>query len=332
MKTKKVAAMSELEFSAVGFGCWGISGGDVWNNTTDENSIKSVQKAVDLGINFFDVAPVYGFGHAEEILGRALKGHRDEVIVASKCGLVWDDQQNITNNLTAANVRREIDDSLRRLQTDYIDIYQLHWPDPATPIEETMAALEGIKEAGKIRHIGVSNFSLKLTQQAMGTGNIVSYQGLYNMLERNPDSYHNIPLTYRVEDEILPYCLENGLAFFPYSPLFQGLLTDSFKAGGNFDKNDVRSANPKLVGDTFNTYFEISEKLRAFAQEINRPLSQIAINWLVNQKAVTSIICGAQIPEHVEENVGSVAWELTDGMTARLAEILDSYRDIVVSG
>jgi aryl-alcohol dehydrogenase-like predicted oxidoreductase len=326
VKTKKVPAMPDLEFSAVGFGCWGISGGDVWNNTTDENSIAAVQRALDLGVNFFDVAPVYGFGHAEEVLGRALTGRRQDVIIGSKCGLVWDDQKNITNDLTAANVRREIDDSLRRLQTDYIDVYQLHWPDPATPIEETMAALLKIQAAGKIRYIGVSNFSLGLMQQAMATGAVASYQGLYNLLERNPDSYHNIPLAYRVEDEILPFCREQGLAFFPYSPLFQGLLTDGFKATDNFDENDARAANPKLVGETFNTYFAVSEKLREFAREIGKPLSQIAINWLINQAAVTSVICGAQTPQHVEENVGSTRWDLTDEMMDSIARILQPYR------
>ena len=321
----KVAAMPELEFSAVGFGSWGISGGDVWNDTTDEDSIKSVQRAVDLGINFFDVAPVYGFGHAEEILGRALGKRRKNVIIATKCGLVWDDQHNISNNLTPDSIRQEIDNSLRRLKTDYVDIYQLHWPDPATPIEETMAVLERIKTAGKIRHIGVSNFSLDLTKKAMAASPVASFQGLYNMLEHNASSYHNIPLTYRVKDEILPYCRENGLAFFPYSPLFQGLLTDSFKASGNFDESDVRSANPKLVGDTFRAYFEISEKLREFAQEIGKPLSQIAINWLINQQAVTSVICGAQIPQHVEENVGSVTWKLTEEINEQLSEIIDPF-------
>jgi aryl-alcohol dehydrogenase-like predicted oxidoreductase len=155
---------------------------------------------VDLGINLFDVAPVYGFGHAEEVLGKALKGRRQKVLIASKCGLLWDGQRNITNNLTAKSILWEIDNSLRRLNTDHIDIYQLHWPDPNTPIEETIEALHSIKEAGKIRYIGVSNFSVELTKQAMEIDTIVSYQGLYNMLERNPESYHEIPLTYRTQE------------------------------------------------------------------------------------------------------------------------------------
>ena len=140
MDTKTVAAMDEA-FSVVGYGCWGISGGDVWNSTTDQDSIRAVRAAVDGGVTFFDVAPVYGFGHAETILGKALGNRRSNVLVATKCGLVWDDQGNITNDLSAASILAEIDRSLRRLGVDYVDIYQMHWPDPATPIEESMEAL-----------------------------------------------------------------------------------------------------------------------------------------------------------------------------------------------
>lgn len=326
MKTKRVPIMPEEKFSAVGFGCWALGGREVWNNSEDTNLIWAVHRAVDLGVNFFDVAPVYGFGHAEEILGRALEGRRDKVLIGTKCGLVWDDQKRITNNLTAANVYREIDASLRRLNTDYVDIYQMHWPDPATSIEETMEALVRIKEAGKIRYIGASNFSVSLMAQAMAVSTLVSHQGLYNLLERNADSYHSIPLDYRTEAEILPFCKQHGLAFFPYSPLFQGLLTGTFKASGNFDENDVRSHNPKLTGERFKTYFGIVQELQAFAREIGKPLNQIAINWLINHETVTSVICGAQTPQHVDSNVGSVGWTLTEEMMARIEQILEPYK------
>ncbi|MEM7113250.1 MAG: aldo/keto reductase [Chloroflexota bacterium] len=325
MRMKKVALIEE-EISAVGFGCWATGGADVWNNTTDQGSIAAIQRAVDLGVNFFDVAPVYGLGHAETVLGQALRGRRQKVLIATKCGLVWDEQKRVRNDLTAVSLHQEIDTSLQRLQTDYIDLYQIHWPDPNTPIAETMAALEAIKQSGKIRHIGVSNFSLALTQEAMQHGTVVSHQGLYNMLERNPDSYHNIPLAYRVEDEILPFCQQQGMAFLPYSPIFQGLLTDGFQASGNFDSNDVRSANPKLNGERFHTYFGMREALRGFAERIKRPLSQIAINWLIEQEAVTSVICGAQTVAHVAENTGSQSWQLTDDMMAEVEAILAPYK------
>ena len=328
MKTKRVPKIDE-ELSAVGFGCWTISGSNFWNNVNDQDSIKAVQKAVELEVNFFDVAPVYGFGHSESILGEALKGNRHIVFIASKCGLVWDDQKRVSNNLTKHSLFKEIDDSLQRLQTDYIDLYQIHWPDPNTPIEETMEALELIKESGKIRYIGITNFSIELMQKAMNYSTIASHQGLYNMLERNADSYHNISLDYKVEKEVLPFCQKHGMAFFPYSPLFQALLAGKFKAEKNFSKNDVRSNNPKLTGETFKVYFEIAEKLKAYMQEIDKPLVQVAINWLINQEAVTSVICGARNAQQVEKNIGSVKWDLTDEIMEQIEKILTPYKQYI---
>ncbi|UCD30643.1 MAG: aldo/keto reductase [Planctomycetota bacterium] len=181
----------------------------------------------------------------------------------------------MTNDLTAKNIFQEIDQSLRRLDIDHIDIYQLHWPDPNTPIEETIDALEQIKASGKIRYIGVSNFSLELLKQAMALTTVVSFQGLYNMLEHNPTSYHNIPLEYRTQKEILPFCREYGLAFFPYSPLFQGLLTGTFRAKGNFDENDVRANNPKLSGRSFEIYFEVTRQLRILPKKLASPYPKL---------------------------------------------------------
>ena len=328
MKMKKVDAL-DFELSAVGFGCWAAGGSIVWNDADDDSTIRAIQRAVDLGINFFDVAPVYGFGHAERMLGRALGSRRQQVIIASKCGLRWDDTHTIVNNLRPESIMQEIDDSLRRLQTDYIDIYQMHWPDPATPIAESMQVLVQLQAAGKIRHIGVSNFSRALTDEARAYGAIVSHQGLYNLLEHNPTQYHSIPLPYRTKDEILPYCLEHGMAFFPYSPLFQGLLTNEFKAKNQFDSQDVRSANPKLNGDLFELYYRIRAELLAFADQIGTPLAQVAINWLVDQPAVTSVICGAQTVAQVEENVGSASWTLTPEMRAEIERILQPVRHLL---
>ncbi|MDI9374169.1 MAG: aldo/keto reductase, partial [Thermotogota bacterium] len=227
MKYRKVKKIEE-KLSTLGYGCWGISGPSFWDGTTDDDSIKTIRKAVGEGINFFDVAPVYGFGHAEEVLGKAIKGMRNDIFIATKCGLVWDQQNRISNCLKPESIRREIEASLRRLQTDRVDLYQLHWPDPRVDIEETMDAVNELKKAGMIRYIGLSNFSLSLAERAMKVSDIASMQGLYNMLERNPKSYHNIPLEYAVEKEVLPFVKENGMAFLPYSPLFQGLLTGTF--------------------------------------------------------------------------------------------------------
>ena len=330
MKMKKVRALG-FELSAVGFGCWAAGGTIVWNNANDDSTIRAIQRGIELGINFFDVAPVYGFGHAETILGQALGVRRHQVIIATKCGLRWDDSRTIVNNLRPESIMQEIEDSLRRLQTDYIDLYQMHWPDPATPIGETMEALLQIQASGKIRNIGVSNFSRALADEARTYGQIVSHQGIYNMLEHNPTHYHNNPLTYRVKSEILPHCLEHGMAFFPYSPLLQGLLTDHFKVENQFDAKDVRATNPKLNGEKFKLYYQIRAELLAFSADIGKPLAQVAINWLIDQTAVTSVICGAQTTAQVEENAASASWTLTPAMSAEIERILQPYNDVLNS-
>jgi len=325
MKFKAVDAMPGLSFSAVGFGCWGISGGDTWNGTNDAESIRTVRAAVDLGVNLFDVAPVYGAGHAEVVLGEALEGRRDEVLIASKCGMVWDEHGVVRLDLSPQSITREVEQSLRRLRTDHLDLYQMHWPDPETPVEASMEALEALRSAGKIRHIGVTNFSAERTERCVSVAPVTSHQGLYNMLEHDPVAYHGIPLEYRTASEILPMVSRQGMAFFPYSPLFQGLLTDDFKHTGNFDHNDVRAANPKLNGELFTVYFEIAQALRAFAREIGRPLSHLAINWLAAQDAVTSVIAGGQTVQHVTQNAAAVAWDLTPEMSDQIEQILAPY-------
>lgn len=315
----KTVPMIEEPLSVIGFGTW-ASGGD-WEGAEDDASVETIRRAVDLGINFFDVAPVYGLGHAERILGRALTGRREEVLIATKCGLVWDQQNRVTNDASAASLPTQVEESLRRLGTDVIDLLQIHWPDPSTPIAETMGALVRLRDDGKIRYIGVSNFSLDQTREAMAHGPVASFQGLYNLLEHNPTHYHEIPLDYRVADEILPFCARHGLAFLPYSPLFQGLLTDEFDPQG-LDDGDVRTGNPHLRGERLARYLTLRDALLTLAQRLGRPLSQLAINWLVEQPAVTSVIAGAIRPEQVEQNVGSLDWTLTSEIQREIDAIL----------
>ncbi|MGB9790355.1 MAG: aldo/keto reductase [Thermotoga caldifontis] len=305
--------------SVIGLGCWGLSGPKVWKNSSDEQSIKVVHKALELGVNFFDVAPVYGFGHAEEILGKAIKGFpRDKIIIATKCGLVWDQQGRIKRCLTKESIMKEIDASLMRLKTDYVDLYQLHWPDPNTPIEETMEAMIILKDQGKVRFIGLSNFSIDTAARLLP--HISSMQGLYNLFERNARSYHNIALEYRTESEVLPFCRMNGLAFFPYSPLMQGVLTGKLSQNEVF--TDVRSANPKLVGENYRKYIDAVNKLKGIATKLQKPLSQISLNWLLRHEPVTSIIAGATSPEEVEENVKTVEWEMSDDVYNEIERIV----------
>lgn len=323
---KKVAKIQE-EISAIGIGCWNF-GGD-WDHPDEQTSIQIIHAAIDAGINLFDVAPVYGWGRSETILGKALKdGQRQKVLIASKCGLLWNDRHETANNLTKASLLQEIDRSLSRLQTDYIDIYQLHWPDHATPIEETVEALETIKKAGKIRYIGLSNFSPRDTEIFMSMTEIHCQQSLYNMLERNTDSYHGIPLEYQTEKEILPMVKKYGQAFLPYSPLFQGLLTGRFTHGRNFSEKDIRNENPKLSGSAFDTYYGATLRLSDICKEIDRPMSELALNWLRQKPEVTSIIGGASSLSQLEKNLHSLSWDIPVPVMAEIDDILKPFENL----
>ena len=319
---KTVEAMPDLQFSAVGMGTWAAGGSDVWNHSNDQDNIATIQRAIELGVTYFDTAPVYGMGHSETILGQAVAGQRDKIIIGSKCGLVWDEQKRVSNNLTADSILEEVDRSLKRLGTDYIDLYQLHWPDSNTPLEETAKGLQAALDSGKIRYVGLSNYSLEDALKLQSMVPIASFQGLYNMLERNAESYHGIPLGYRVEREVFPACDQYGWAFFPYSPLFQGLLTGTFNKEGNFDNNDVRASNPKLNGEAFEVYFQKACALKAIAEEQNCSLAQLALAWLVSRKQVTSIISGALNTQEIESNAAACNVQLSNEAQKKIEDII----------
>jgi aryl-alcohol dehydrogenase-like predicted oxidoreductase len=319
---KRRMGNSELEVSVVGFGCWGTSGGEFWTGGNDKDSIEAIQTAFEQSVNFFDVAPVYGFGHAEEVLGKAMQGKRNEIIIGSKCGLVWDDSHRISNNLSRESILKEIDDSLRRLNTDYIDLYQLHWPDYNTPIQETMETLNDIKKAGKIRYIGLSNYPVKLAEEALQYSEVASQQCLYNMFDRNEDLYHGIPLYYHTEDEILTFCKKHNIGFIPYSPLAQGLLTGKFNLDKNFDSNDVRVNNPNLNGAKLAESIGKVKELQEISKRIEKPLNQIAINWLISNPVITTVICGAKTAEQATKNSLSGSWKLDDETLKEINSVL----------
>lgn len=321
MKYKKVQRMQE-EISEIGLGCWSF-GGD-WDESDDNNTEQIVLAAVEAGINLFDVAPVYGFGHSETVLGNVLKKHhlRDRVLIASKCGLLWNEKRETRNNLTKESILWEIEQSLIRLQTDTIDIYQLHWPDPNTPLEETASALKEIQASGKIRYIGLSNFSQKDVAKFEEHLQVHTQQSLYNMLERNTSHYHRIPLAYQTERDVLPYVREHGQAFFPYSPLFQGLLTGAFTMGQNFSGADIRNQNPKFGRAAFNPYYEAAGALKDFSASIGKPMVEVALNWLRQKPEVTSIISGAGNTEQLLGNLNCLEWELTTEMLASINKII----------
>lgn len=324
---KRVARIEE-EISAMGVGCWNM-GGD-WDGSEERTSIEIIHGAVDLGINFFDVAPVYGWGVSETVLGKALKegGLRDKVLIASKGGLLWNERHETANNLSKESLLKEIDASLTRLQTDHVDIYQMHWPDPAVPLEETAEALNIMKKAGKIRYVGLSNFAQADVEKMMEYISVDCQQSLYNMLERNPTTYHGIELDYLTEKEVLPNVKKYGQAFLPYSPLFQGLLAGKFLDGIDFSKRDIRNENPKLVGERFQVYQDGARRLKAFADEAGHPMNEMALNWLRQKEEVTSIIGGASSVEQLEKNIHCTTWDLTEEELKKIDEILEPFENL----
>jgi aryl-alcohol dehydrogenase-like predicted oxidoreductase len=320
MRTVTIPQLGEAA-SVIGFGCWGLSGPATWTGGDDADGIAAVRRALDLGITFFDVAPRYGEGHAEEVLGRALGSRRDEVLIASKCGLTWEGGVD-GRDLSPAAIRREIDDSLQRLGTDRVDVYQMHWPDPDTPVEESMEALLEIRDAGKIRAIGVSNFSIDETRRALAVGPLATHQGLFNLLEHNPVHYHGIPLEYRTREEVLPFVVEHDMVFLPYSPLMQGLLTDGYDPG-EVGAADVRRANPRLFGPEAGPFAVVAARLRDFAAGLGRPLEQVALTWLTAQPGMGPVIAGAQTAGQVEALAAAGDWELIAADLTEIDRLLD---------
>jgi len=322
MKYKRVEQI-DWDFSVIGFGCWGASGRGNWTGHSEEDQIKAIHKAIELGINFFDVAPIYGFGNAEILLGKAIKGQRDKIFIATKAGIPWTESFDGYNDVTKESLLKEIDESLHRLDVDYVDLLQVHWPtDKGVALKETIEAMKEIKESGKAKYIGLSNFSLADIKEARKVVDIVSYQGLYNMLEINASNYHGINLQYRVNDEILPECRESGMSFFPYSPLMQGLLAGKIVADTEFGKDDVRQNNSKLQGDNRLKHLSVLDTIRNLPELKGKALVEIAMNYLIAKEEVTSVIATQANEEEVIMNVKSLEWEISDDTIRKIDTIV----------
>lgn len=290
---------TDVSLSVVTLGTWAI-GGTMWGPYDEGNALKAIETALDNGITAIDTAPVYGDGHSEDLVGRAIRGKRDTVFLATKCGLdIY--SKKYERDLSPSYIERDLTQSLRRLKTDYIDLYQCHWPDPATPIEETMGALLRFQEQGKIRYIGVSNFSADELREALRYAPILSLQPHYSLLERS------------VEKDLLPICVGNGINVLPYGSLGAGMLTGKYREPRRFPKADARSF---FYGFFKPRYWEKVRRLVDAVKEIaasrgTRP-GVIALSWLLKQPAVTSVIVGARSPEQVLDNITGLPQDLED--------------------
>jgi aryl-alcohol dehydrogenase-like predicted oxidoreductase len=287
-----------LKVSAIALGTW-VFGGTNWGPTNEKVLRAAVDAAIDHGVNLIDTAPVYGHGKSEQIIGRAIQHKRDQVLIATKCGLVGKGKQT-RHNLSRGSILQEIDASLKRLRTDYIDLYQCHWPDPDTPLEETLRALNDLQASGKIRYVGISNFGPDLVDQAIASRSVVSYQGQYSLFE------------HALSGTIFPRLREAEIGFLAYGCLGGGILTGKYDQTSRFRTSDARSFFYPFYGRSSDQKSQKRQALLAFLRRYNRPLNQIALNWVRQTPGVSSVLVGCRTPEQVRQNVGTVDWTLTD--------------------
>ena len=314
MQTKQLGS-SDLNITRIGLGTWAIGGGGwkfAWGPQDDRDSIETIHKAMDCGINWIDTAAVYGLGHSEEIVGKAIKDLPHRPIIATKCERTWDENGTIIPCLKKASIIQECENSLKRLQLDVIDLYQIHWPAPEEDIEEAWEAMTKLIEDGKVRYGGVSNFSVSQIQRLAGKHPVTSLQPPYSMIV--PD----------IEDEILPYCAQNNIGILAYSPMYKGLLTGKLTrerlaklAEDDHRKNDKRLQEPELTEN-----LNVVDGLKQLADETGRSLSDLAIAWVLRRREVTAAIVGARRPGQISETAKIGDWKLSEDMVAVIDKLL----------
>lgn len=294
---------SSVTVSAIAFGGWPVMGIER-GYVNERDAVESIEAALSAGVTTFDTAPVYGYGKGEEIMGTVLKGRRDSVQILTKFGLRWDCEEGVHfydikepggvyklyRNARSESILKECEASLRRLETDYIDLYQCHWPDDSTPIEETMDALNQLVRQGKVRAIGVSNFNVEQISKAHQIAPIASNQPPYSMVRRE------------IEKDVLPFCVDHNIATVVYSPLQRGLLTGRIRADQEFAEGDTRRVRPEFRPEFILYVNRFLDQIRPIAQKHNLTLGQLALNWTAHRPGITSVLVGARNAEQAREN------------------------------
>jgi aryl-alcohol dehydrogenase-like predicted oxidoreductase len=302
---KRKLGNTNYDITIIGFGSWAIGGGKWafgWGPQDDRHAIEAIHKSLELGVNWIDTAAVYGLGHSEMLIAQALSGMSNKPYVFTKCGLVWDENRHVTNRIKAASIRKECEDSLRRLKVDVIDLYQMHWPNPNSDIEEGWEEMARLKEEGKVKYIGVSNYNVEQMRRALKIAPISTLQPPYSLLSRE------------VENDILPFCHANGIGVIVYSPMASGLLTGTMTSERimNFPEDDWRKHSPKFLEPQLSFNLEIAAKLKEIASKYGRSAGEAAIAWVLRNPAVTAAIVGGRSAEQVEGIIGAADLALSE--------------------
>ncbi len=307
---------TDLQITPIGFGSWAIGGGNwefAWGRQDERAAIEAIERAVDLGMNWIDTAAVYGLGQSEELVGRAIGGMRQKPYVFTKCSMIWDDDRQIRRTLKADSVRRECEASLRRLGVDVIDLYQIHWPNPDGEIEEGWETLARLKEEGKVRFIGVSNFNVIQMRRAQMIAPISSLQPPYSLLKRE------------VEDEILLFCRENNIGVIVYSPMASGLLTGAMTREriANLPLDDWRRRSPDYREPRLSRNLARADALAGIGARHGRSAGEVAIAWTLRHPAVTGAIVGGRNGRQVEEMIGAGDFRLSEREIREIEAFVD---------
>lgn len=302
---------TEIKSPRIGFGAWAI-GGWLWGGSEERESIDTVHAALDRGITLIDTAAIYGFGRSEEIVGKALSeyGERENIVIATKAGLDWT-RGKVFRNSKKERILKEIEDSLSRLRTDYIDIYQIHWPDYETPIEEAALAMNEILQTGKIKAIGVSNFTTEQMDVFRSAAPLHTSQPPYNIFERE------------IEDDIFPYCDDHGIAMLLYGAICRGLLSGRMTPDTTFEGDDIRKVDPKFKKERFSQYLDAVERLDKFAQEnYGKRVIHLALRWVLDKTKGHISLWGARRPSQLEPVTEIFGWSLDEDAFREIDKIL----------
>ena len=315
MRTRQLGN-TDINLTTIGFGTWAIGGSGWqygWGPQDDKESIQAIIRAVELGVNWIDTAAVYGLGHSEEVVGKAVKELEEEIIIATKCGRGWNDDGTIFGRLSKESVKQECEDSLRRLDIERIDLYQIHWPDPEEYIEEAWEAMSELVQEGKVKYGGVSNFSPEQIERIAYILPVVSNQPPYSMLRRD------------IEENLLDYCRDKNIGIVAYSPMQKGLLTGKYSKEtiDALPEDDHRHNDSRFKEPQLSINLELVKGLKKVAEKNGKTCAQLALAWVLSKEEITSAITGTRKASQIEETVEAGNWELSDEIIGELDRLLE---------